>query len=433
VLADGNRGEKQDLEAIEIATRKAMHKCGAGLLKVLLRHEAPDDDEREVDCQCGGRANYVDLRSKRILTVVGEVEIVRAYYLCGECHVGQSPADKKLDVERTALSPGVRRMMAMVGSQVPFDSGRQQMEYLAELSVTTKSIERTAEAIGWDIGCRQEKLIEETMNSKVVEKREKVPLLYIEMDATGIPVVPAEIDPEESGKNEGKPPRTREAKLGCVFTQTKLDQKGRPVRDEASTTYVGAIEPAHEFGRRIYTEARQRGLDGANKVVVIGDGAQWIWNLAQTHFPGAVEILDIYHARQRLWDLSAKLFPRDDAERKRWAKWMQKKLLDKGKIKRLVNELRSISGLSRELREEVETEAAYFERNAHRMNYPKFKKQKLFIGSGVVEAACKNVIGYRLKQSGMFWTVRGANAILALRCCRLSGYFENYWESRPAA
>ncbi len=203
-----------------------------------------------------------------------------------------------------------------------------------------------------------------------------------------------------------------------------------PVLDSSDT---GAIETAEEFGRRIYLEAWNRGWSRAQKKVVMGDGAEWIWNLADQHFPGTVQIVDLYHARQHLWDLVRRLYPNDPAGQQAWMKVHQKRLLDKGKIEKLVFSLRSTRSTNTEVLEKIRTEADYFERNAERMRYPKFRRQHLFIGSGVIEAGCKTVIGCRLKQSGMFWTVRGANAIIALRCCHLNGRFETYWEGRRAA
>ena len=261
---------------------------------------------------------------------------------------------------------------------------------------------------------------------------EPIPILYIQMDGTGIPVVKKETVGRQ-GKTEGRPAHTREVKFGCAFTQTTWDKEGYPIRDPASTTYTGAIENAEEFGKRIYLEAWNRGWNRAEKKVVIGDGAEWIWNLADLHFPGAIQIVDLYHARQHLWDVARKLHPNDEANQKAWIKLHQKKLLDKGKIEKLVLSLRSIDSTNPEVIEKIRIEADYFEKNAERMRYPKFRRQHLFVGSGVIEAGCKTVIGSRLKQSGMFWTVRGANAIIALRCCHLNDRFEDYWESRRAA
>ena len=167
--------------------------------------------------------------------------------------------------------------------------------------------------------------------------------------------------------------------------------------------------------------------------MVIGDGAEWIWNLVAEHFPEAIPIVDLYHARQHLWAVARQLYPQEEAQQKAWMKVHQKRLLDKGKIEKLVGALRAICAGNSALDEKLRIETNYFERNAERMRYPKFRRQHLFVASGVIEAGCKTVIGSRLKRSGMFWTVRGANSIIALRCCHLNGRFEDYWEGRRAA
>ena len=368
-----------------------------------------------------------------MLTAVGQVEVSRPYYLCPHCHTGQFPADVELDIENTELSPGVRRMQAVVGQDAPFDHGRQQMKLLADLEVTTKSVERTAEAIGENIAARQQQEIQRAVQLDLpIVLAATVPVLYVQMDGTGIPVVPKETVGRQ-GKTEGQPSHTREVKSGCVFTQTTCDEEGFPIRDPDSTTYTGAIEAAEEFGKRIYLEAWNGGSSRAGMLVVMGDGAEWIWNLADQHFPGAVQIVDQYHARQHLWDLARRLHPNDEAKQKAWMKVHQQRLLDQGKIVKLVARLRSTVSPNPEAAERIRIEADYFKRNAERMRYPEFRRQHLFVGSGVIEAGCKTVIGSRLKQSGMFWTVRGANAIIALRCCYLNGRFEDYWESRCVA
>jgi hypothetical protein len=199
---------------------------------------------------------------------------VRPYFLCPHCHHGQFPADVDLDLENTELSPGVRRMLAVVGNDAPFDHGREQMKLLAGLEVTTKAVERTAEAIGADIGaCQQQEMNRALQLDLPIPIGPTIPVLYVEFDGTGVPVVRAETEGRQ-GKIDGQPAHTREAKLGCVFTQTMVDEDGYPVRDEASTTYTGAIETAEQFARRIYSEAWQRGWGRAHKRVVIGDGAE---------------------------------------------------------------------------------------------------------------------------------------------------------------
>jgi hypothetical protein len=434
VIFNGRRQSgRLDLEATEMVVRSVMHLAGASVLTKLLCFASPAVDQRTVPCSCGQTAHYRELRSKPVLTVVGRVEVSRPYYLCSHCHAGQFPADLELDIDHTEFSPGVRRMQAVVGQEAPFDHGRQQIKLLADLEVTTKSVERTAEAIGENIAAREQEERQRAVQLDLpIVLGEAVPILYVQMDGTGVPVVKKETEGRK-GKTDGQPAHTREVKLGCVFTQTTWDQEGYPIRDPDSTTYTGAIETAEEFGERIYVEAWKRGWSRAAKKVVMGDGAGWIWNLAEQHFPGALQIVDLYHARQHLWELARKLYPGDQLNQKAWMKVHQKRLLDQGKIERLVCSLRSTVSTHPEVAEKIRIEADYFERNAARMRYPKFRRQHLFVGSGVIEAGCKTVIGSRLKQSGMFWTVRGANAIIALRCCHLNGRFEDYWESRRAA
>jgi hypothetical protein len=386
----------------------------------------------EDPCPCGHQARYYDTRRRRLLTAVGAVEMKRAWYVCPQCGQGHSPRDRELDIEDTDVSPAVRRMMAVVGSETSFEKGREQLHLLAGLDVTSKAVQRQAEAIGSDIEAREQS---EMRRAKQLELPEvctpDVSTLYIEMDGTGVPVVRAETEGRK-GKNVGEPARTREVKLGCVFTQTSSDDEGRPVRDEDSTTYVGAIENAESFGLRLYNEAWRRGWSRAKLKVVLGDGAIWIWNNADVHFPGAVQIVDIYHAREHLFELAGRLLAGDGTQRKRWlARCLDR--LDKGKIEALVKILRTFDTPSPEMTAALATEADYFERNAERMRYPKFRAMGLFVGSGVVEAGCKTVIGARLKRSGMFWSVSGANAIIALRCLRLSNRFEDYWADRLSA
>jgi hypothetical protein len=181
------------------------------------------------------------------------------------------------------------------------------------------------------------------------------------MEGTQVFVVKSETE-GRAGRIPDQPARTRECKLGCVFTQTDVDDRGRPVRDEDSTTYGGAIETAEEFGLRIYTEAYHRGWDRASIKVIMADASHWIWNIAEQYFPGAIQIVDLYHAREHLWALARKLYSADEAAQKRW---LMPKLgwLDNGKIEKLVAALCKLANSSpnHELVKTIRTEADYFE------------------------------------------------------------------------
>jgi hypothetical protein len=262
------------------------------------------------------------------------------------------------------------------------------------------------------------------------EPDKDIPLMYISYDGTGVPMRSEELIGIK-GKQPDGTAKTREAKLGCVFTQTALDEDRSPIRDPESTTFVGAIETAEAFGWRIYGEAGRRGLARARRVVVLGDGAEWVKNLAEMHFPQATVIIDLYHAREHVSGLCRTLFGSNEKtmEQRRQQWWA---LLDEGRVQTIVSQACRCLPEDPDLKKAAEAEIRYLNKNQERMRYNKFRAQDLFVGSGVVEAGCKTVIGQRLKQSGMEWTIRGANAIIALRCVMKSNRLEDYWESRAA-
>jgi hypothetical protein len=255
--------------------------------------------------------------------------------------------------------------------------------------------------------------------------------MYICMDGTGVPVVKNETKGRK-GKHKDGIAKTREAKLGCIFTQTSVDKDGYSVRDELSTSYVGSIETSEEFGDRLYAEASNRGIKKTARTCVIGDGAVWIWNLADLHFYGATQIIDIFHAREHLWEIGKEIYATDKEKIKAWVKTRIKEL-DLGKVEKVISALGKLSPANEKSKESLQREIGYFDKNKERMRYKTFKDQGLFIGSGVIEAGCRAVIGQRLKQSGMHWSVKNANNIIALRCCILSNRWEGFWENRACA
>ncbi len=405
-----------------------MHQLGGAILEKLLDADRGHRGSR-VPCGKGHAAEFVDYRSKEVETVLSRIRMNRAYYHCRVCKAGTVPKDSDLDIVSTSFSPGVRRLMARVGGKEAFDEGRRDLEALAGIFVKTKEVERVSEAIGEEIEAVAQRERKAVLSGKIVQIQ-PVPRMYVAMDGTGIPMVPHETE-GRAGKDETGRAKTREAKLGCVFTQTGVDSKGRPIRDEGSTTYAGAIETAEEFGQRIFTEAIRRGSRFAKQMIVLGDGAPWIWNLAAEHFPGAIEIVDLYHAREHLTDIAKVIYGSGSSEAKPWAEARIAEL-DTGHVEAILTAMTHLQSPNEAVKDEVRRAIGYFQTNAARMRYSQFRAQGLFVGSGVIEAGCKTIAGRRLKQSGMRWTVKGANAILALRCCELSGRTEQYWEHRAA-
>ena len=221
-----------------------------------------------------------------------------------------------------------------------------------------------------------------------------------------------------------------------MWTAETRDADGMPVRDPRSVSYSAAVESAASrdtdplpsaVAQRAQREARRRGFDAAPRRVVLGDGAEWIWNLAGEQFPGAIEIVDLYHAKQHLCDVAKAIYGAGTDLATLWARDRRDEL-DQGRLSALVAVLRPHTKTTDEARKCIH----YLIRNRRRMRYPRFRARGLCVSSGVVEAGCKHTIGARLKRAGMRWTVAGANAIIALRCCKLSGRFEDFWERRAA-
>jgi hypothetical protein len=261
---------------------------------------------------------------------------------------------------------------------------------------------------------------------------EVAPTMYLGMDGTGVPMRSQEVA-DRAGKQADGPAKTREAKLVTIWTAESRDAEGKPVRDPGSVSYSAAIESAatldtspelSDFAARVQREASRRGFSEAPRQAVLGDGSTWIWNTTTELFPRATQILDRFHAKEHLSQAGKAIYG-DSPEAKQWIRARYDEL-DEGHLKSLVHALRSHAAQYQEARQCIQ----YIWKNRRRMRYPKFHKQGFCTSTGVVEAGCKIVIGTRLKRAGMHWSVKGANAIIALRCSKLSGRFEDFWERR---
>ena len=257
--------------------------------------------------------------------------------------------------------------------------------------------------------------------------------MYLGVDGTGVPMRKQEVEGRAGKQSDGQA-RTREVKLVVIWTAEDWDEDGLPVCDDGSVTYSAAIDSAASrdtdaepavFTRRMRREAERRGFPDAPRRVVLGDGAKWIWRAATEMFPGAMQIVDFFHAAEKMWEVARALFPRDRGSREAWAEARCAEL-KAGNLDGLLATLRAHGDHCEEAQKCVQ----YVETNRERMRYADFRAQGLQIGSGVVEAGCRTVAGARLKQSGMHWTKQGAEGILALRACILSGRYEDFWAWR---
>jgi hypothetical protein len=318
-------------------------------------------------------------------------------------------------------------MTARAASAEPFAKAAGLLAELAGVSLSTKRVERSAEADGSaaEQHIRAESAAIASGRVRVLPPATLPDKLYLAVDGTGVPMVPAATS-ARAGKYPDGRARTREVKLACLFTQTRVDTKGRPVRDPDSASYLGTFAPADEFATLVHAEALRRGSDHIRQLVILGDGAHWIWNLATRILPEATQIVDLYHAREHLHDLAELLAPALDDKQ---PTWLQARLdeLDAGNIETLVHTAEQVPLTHPDRIAERDTALGYFTTNAQRMRYTYFRDLGMFIGSGAVEAGCKAVIGQRMKLSGMRWNIPGATGILTLRCHQASDRWEHIW------
>ncbi len=382
-----------------------------------------------VPCGNGHEAVFAGYRDKSFDTVLGLVTVTRAWYHCAECGRGLAPRDAELGVTGTSMSPGLAAMNDLAAAAGPFAGAARLLEEIGGVRLTVKRVERAAEASGTALAAAGRD------RAALVSARKLVPLppfplpdkLYAAIDGTGVPMTGRETAGRK-GKGEDGRARTREVKLGVFFTQDELDKDGYPVRDRASTSVIATFEPAPVFADLVKAEGIRRGADHVRQLTVLGDGAAWIWGIATAKFPEATQIVDLFHAREHLHDLARSLeFMLGDQK----DDWLAARMedLDHGDIDGICAAARAypLVGVKKD---ELGTALGYFENNAPRMRYHWFRSRGLFVGSGVVEAGCKTVIGLRLKQSGMHWTTAGADAITTLRCQQASRPEDQIWYAR---
>jgi hypothetical protein len=414
------------LVVLEQAMRAALTSAGARLLETVLAGDGDGYAGPRAACGCGSGAVYAGARDKTVTTVLGPVTLRRAWYHCAECRHGFAPRDQQLGISDGSLSPGLAEMTALAGAEVSFARAAALLAGLAGITLSARTIERSAEAAGAAARAAG------AAAAAAIRAREIVPLpppepipdmLYAEVDGTGVPVRASETEGRQ-GKDGDARAGTREVKLARLFTQSGLDADGKPVMDQGSSSYAFTFDGKDAFAGLVEAEYLRRGGEHFRQVVAIGDGAAWIWGMAEQLYPHATHIVDIWHAREHLHDLADHLaFITPDPPQ-----WLADRLaeLDAGNIEAIIGAARKYT-LEGVKGQDLDKKLHYFEHNIHRMRYARFKALGMFTGSGAIEAACKQIVALRAKQSGMHWTVEGAADIIALRCQRASGRWDELW------
>jgi hypothetical protein len=410
---------QKGLGGFERDLRDKMLELGGRVVEAVIPHAygAGQNPEGVLCRRCRERSRLVSYRAKTITTLLKEVRLRRAYYYCEECGQGWLPLDAVLDVEGTTFSPAVREAICLVDAHMPFEPGQEVMERLSGVRVHADEGRRLAESLGERLEASTQEEIDNVWNIKKPQPREipEAPeRLYLSPDGTTVPTVTG----------------WKEVKVGALFT-TRIPTKGEePVRER--TRYVGTLETVEGFGKRLYVEALKMGLNQAKEVVVVADGAHWIWNEAEEILPkNRVEIIDFYHATEKLWAVARNVWGEENPKTEAWVD-QRIHQLKKGRLDAVIGAMTRLRPNRGEAKKLIRQTLGYFRTNRHRMRYDWFQKKGYFIGSGVVESSCKHLVASRLKQAGMQWSHKGAQSILQLRLAWLNQRWDHLWLPKAA-
>jgi len=398
--------------------RAAAQKDTAAVLEQFLNHELP---QWLPVAELRPGEQFHSWRYRQVVTLAGPIQLRRAYYLGPQG--GRCPLDEQLGLHHQ-YTPAVAQLMCWAGAMDPsFEQASQTLRRFAGLDIPNRQIPRVvqhyaAPAAAW------------MLNRTPQRQPAPVAILNLQADMTGIPMRPEELQ-DVRGKQPDGTAKTRQIKLGCVFTQSR-DANGNPQRDPFSSTYVSTFAEVTDFSAMLHAEALKRGYARARTVVFLGDGAEWIWNMVQDRFRGAVEIVDFYHACEHLHLLCQTLEADPTRAQALYRTWRRR--LKRNGLPRILQEAaQRAAALDAAGRQSVEDQLPYFRDNARRMTYGTFRRKGYFIGSGAVEGACRHIVAQRTKLSGMRWLRTGAADVLTFRCLIQSNLFDDYCKTWPAA
>ncbi len=369
-----------------------------------------------------------EARPRSLQGLVGNYQLVRAYFYCDRCSKGHAPLDERLGIGAGGFSPGLARVACRLGIEKSFPEAADALGEALHMTVIDESVRRITEGIGEVAEAEQQAAVARAKRGEEPVEPEQV------APATGVLAV------EVDGAMVHLEKEWHEAKVGVVSPlgpQEEVDRdSGRVHLRLGDQSYCAGLEQAEDFWYRVYAEACRRGLGNLAVVlvVVLGDGADWIWRYARQFVAigsvRVVEIVDIFHAFEHLWTVANAVFGAGSAEAAEWAKPLQRKLEEEG-VKPVLEALGQLEAGEEAAAKEVSKALAYFTEHAERMDYPRFIAMKLPIGSGAVECACKVILEEREKGAGMRWSGRGAQAVASLRALHRSGRWKEFWQSHP--
>jgi hypothetical protein len=407
-------GQPVALAGLDLALRECMVRDLRPIVEALLNAAAAAD---QTVLPPGHKRHQG--RERTIHTLLGPLTYRRAYFYDPATGTGQCPFDRRLGLIGGSSTAPLAKVLCRAAARTAFAAASEDLRAYAGIEVGARQIHRLVQALGplakaWLQG-----------NTDRAAPRAPVPVMYVEADGTGVPMRPAELAGRKGRQADGTA-KTREVKVGGIFTQHTWDQEtGQPWRDLNSSSYIATFAPVETFSALLAKEAGRRSIGRALRQVFISDGAAWAANLARTQFPQALHIVDFYHASEHAHALASCLQPATAAALA--AQWRTLLLEADDGVPQLLAQARAQLPAEPERLAAAQQEIGYFENNGAHMRYASYRRDHLFIGSGVIEAACKTVVGQRFKNSGMLWSEPGASHVLAFRCALESDRFDPLW------
>lgn len=453
-----------DLKGVEHEVLTRMFALGRKVLERLIQEqtEAGEAPTRRQG-SCGHEQRKVDKRSKQILTLLGPITIQRAYYRCmlpengtkqeeeQTCRHGEAPADTLWGIGQRRTSAGVQEQVSYLCALLTLEEAAAAFSRLYPLQMSARQALYLMQPVGEALAALEHQHVNAlweqaaekhtTPKSQLGLPGEQIERLYIELDGVMARLRRGSV-PMEPKEQQREGDVYREIKTGAVFQAQRGGKRSELVDGvyvdtpkDGSLHYIAQRTALGDFGRFLYALAIEQGFSRSQQVVVLGDGAPWLWRLVEEHFPDAVQIVDIWHAKQHVWDVAQAVFGRSSPEGVAWAKQACDWLVH-GQIETLIKALPALPavapppGQSKSVPEQA---IGYFTTNATRMRYPTFRTQGMQIGSGIAEATCKTIVSTRAKRAGMRWTPQGLDALLPLRTSVLNGSYDAFWQERSHA
>lgn len=360
---------------------------------------------------CGQWQQYKGDASRTIAVEGGTLTVVRAYYVCPRCHATSSPLDEQLGLREEQEQGRLREKLALIAVLVPYHQAPHVCQTLVGSECYASSLRRLA--------LREAERLTKSGHRHTLRKREQ-DRIYVQIDGQLCPTRDPRQGPDEQGY--------REAKAVMAFSQADVAEVSKERHEVLAKVLKAQITDCESFRPLVEEVYRQAHGPQAAEVIVLADGAHWIWNLITDLIPQAVQILDFSHAKHYLWEAAKLIYGADSAFVRPWVK-EREDLLFANKIEQVITHLQHFVDLAPGL----ESIIHYFQQNQGRMQYGTYQQRGYFIGSGAIESAGKQLTAARIKGPGMRWNVTDLNALLTLRCLFLEHSWPTYWDAQAQA